>query len=69
MRRAYTALEVALLRISKYPRSRDEELSIDGARAIAMAALAYAQKCQAEDQRRRCEDGCNGCEDCTDYEG
>lgn len=35
------AMEVALLRIAAYPRTREEELSIEGAREIARAALAY----------------------------
>lgn len=35
------AMEAALLRIAAFPRTRDEEMSIEGAREIARAALAY----------------------------
>ena len=37
------AMEVALLRIAAFPRTRAEELSIEGAREIARAALAYCK--------------------------
>ena len=37
------AMETALLRIAVFPRTRDEELSIEGAREIARAALAYCK--------------------------
>ena len=42
-RQAYLAIEVALLRIAAYPRTRAEELSIEGAREIARATLAYCK--------------------------
>ena len=37
------AMETALPRIAAFPRTRDEELSIEGAREIARAALAYCK--------------------------
>ena len=65
MNRERLAMEVALLRIATYPRSRSDELTIEQAREIARAAIAYGRIGDAE---RSCADGCNGCDDCTDYE-
>ena len=38
------AMEVALLRISEYPRTRADEMTIESARRIARAALAYCNR-------------------------
>lgn len=46
------AMEAALLRIAAYPRTRADELSIEGAREIARAALAYCKPANAQVQRR-----------------
>lgn len=54
------AMETALLRIAAFPRTRDEEMSIEGAREIARAALAYCKPANAEltgQQRRGDDDG------------
>jgi hypothetical protein len=45
MSREQLAMETALLRIAAYPRTRDEEMNIGGAREIARAALAYCSHC------------------------
>lgn len=42
------AMETALLRIAAYPRGRCDELSIESAREIARAALAYCKPANAE---------------------
>lgn len=47
------AMEVALLRIAAYPRTRAEELSIDSAREISRAALAFCKPASAPTQGQR----------------
>ena len=37
------AMEVALLRIAAYPRTRADEMTIEGARKLARATLAYCK--------------------------
>lgn len=40
-RAAWLAMETALLRIAAYPRTRSDEMTIEQARELARAALAY----------------------------
>jgi hypothetical protein len=44
-------MEVALLRIATYPRSRSDELTIEQARAIARETIAYVNQQTTEPRR------------------